>query len=96
MWFRRRLYSQIDDYAHWRHQRSFVNANRHREYLYKFAKQTGAFDVTEITPEQVELFIESIRQSHTFYSSLDARKAVKGMLRYYKSKGYPCLQASSV
>lgn len=85
----RRLYNQIEEFFRFKCKYSDHAANEDREWLYKLAKFVDAQDITEITADDIEFFLEYYKEHYTPYSILRARKALRCFLRYHRSRGYP-------
>lgn len=87
--FKKRFYTQIEEYYTWKSQRYPTMAVRDREFLLKFAKASKALDITEIKDDEVRDFINQLNL--TGYFTYNAEKAVRNFVRYYRVRGYPVL-----
>lgn len=93
----RKLLKQIDEFARFKKGYTNTASTQDREWLLKLAKFTDAEDITDLTEDDVDIFLDHFSEYFTPYSMSQARKSIRCFLRYHRSRGYPVsIKVSSV
>lgn len=95
-WRKRKLQDQIDAYLAWKENIAPGVTISQKEFLYKFMDHTEAWDVMDIAYSEIVGYLTYVRNRHSDYLTDQAVRSIRGLLRYYKARGYPCIRPTEV
>lgn len=96
LWSKTRLHYQIQEYLEWKEKTSKFIAGKDARWLRALARVSAGEGVEDITHNDILRFREAVWRSGTPYAVIDAMRSVRGFLRYFKARKYPCLSPSLI
>jgi len=95
--FKKPIKGQLKEYLEFKSINAPTMAGISEPSLQQFIKLSGIRDVAEIRIDHVKKFrYHLVEQKASFYLEDSAMRAVRGLLRYYHARGYPCPSAKAV
>ena len=77
---KRLLYKQIDEFLDWKVLTRGTDSV-HREWLYRFARQTRSTEISEVSDREV---FEFVRDLNGAYAKMCAKKALESLLNFHR------------
>lgn len=75
----------------WRTRLYPVVASIDKQWLEQFAAFAPAQTIEDVTYTEILRYREKVWRTGTRYAARDALRAIRGLLRYFKARRYPCL-----
>lgn len=93
--FKTPIQKQIDEFVFYRRSNGNVLAPQEQMWLNRFMYVTDIKNISEIKDLHIAIFRRHIaEESMSQYAEHTALRSIRGMLRYYNQKGYPCPKAT--